>query len=63
MKQLTCDRCGVEINHNNKVLLYNYTIRMKKKAAYPKRDDFDLCDKCRKGLMIWFEFKNPVVKK
>lgn len=53
-KWYTCDRCGMEINKNERSMFLKKVYRISgllvKKYAYEKVNDFDLCPKCRKDF-------------
>lgn len=55
MKTYLCDKCGKKVKHPNRVHIYNYTIMYgeRKRVNRPKRDDYDLCNNCRKLLIKW----------
>ena len=50
----TCDRCGAEINENEKSMFLKKVYRISgllvRKYAYEKVNAFDLCPKCRKDF-------------
>ena len=60
MRINVCDKCGKKIKHPNRVHIYNYTIRKygeKRRVNRPKRNDFDLCNDCRKKIIKWMVSK------
>ena len=50
----TCDRCGAEINENERSMFLKKVYRISgllvRKYAYEKLNAFDLCPKCRKDF-------------
>ena len=50
----TCDRCGVEINENERSMFLEIVYRISgllvRKYDYEKTNAFDLCPKCRKDF-------------
>ena len=50
----TCDRCGEEINENERSMFLKKVYRISgllvRKYDYEKINDFDLCPKCRKDF-------------
>lgn len=50
----TCDRCGAEINENERSMFLKRVYRINgllvRKYAVEKVNDFDLCPKCREDF-------------
>ena len=50
----TCDRCGAEINENERSMLLKEVYRISglltRNYTYKKVNDFDLCPKCRRDF-------------